>query len=212
MIATEISKKALVDLNLVEIILKDSSTSREKEKAFEAIYNKYEHHLYIHFGSFAKNNEDAKELVLEALVKARMNLHKFDASKSVFSTWLFNITERTFIDFNRKKKLDTSSISDMINVGEDTEDKKTIEFDLASLEMNPEQRMIRKERNKTLVEVIAEIKNEDYKCVLKMKFFEEKNYEEIARELDIPVGTVKVLIFRAKAELKKLANLNNISI
>ena len=110
-----------------------------------------------------------------------------------FSTWLFKIASNNCIDFIRKKKNHTLSIdSDFSN-----EDGDRMRVDLKSPNRNPEEEAIRAQKVKLMREIVTTLKPR-YKELIELRYFKELSYEEIATELDLPLGTVKAQLFRAR--------------
>jgi RNA polymerase sigma factor (sigma-70 family) len=194
----ELSKSAMTDLELVKAIQSDDKFV--SEKAFSKLFKKYHDSMLFHFKKYIKDEEVAKELILEAFTKVSTNLEKFDEETAVFSTWLFKLTQNLFIDRMRKKKEDVVHLADMANYDEESH---AIEFEIECPDGTPESRMLDKERNKKINEIINAMENKELAKVVKMRFFEGMSYEEISKKTDKPLGTVKAFIFRAKAVLKK---------
>jgi RNA polymerase sigma factor (sigma-70 family) len=194
----ELSKSAATDLELVKAIQSDDQFA--SERAFNKLFKKYHDSMLFHFKKYIKDEEVAKELILEAFTKVSTNLEKFDEETAVFSTWLFKLTQNLFIDRMRKKKEDVVHLADMANYDEESH---AIEFEIECPDGTPESRMLDKERNKKINEIINAMENKELAKVVKMRFFEGMSYEEISKKTDKPLGTVKAFIFRAKAVLKE---------
>ena len=203
----EISKSAAIDLELVEVIKgKDKKAS---EKAFNVLYKKYHDSMLFHFKGLIKDEEDAKELVLEAFMKMNTNLEKFNQETAVFSTWLFKLTQNLFIDRMRKKKEDIVPLSDLAFFDEED---YTIEYKIESKDGTPESALIAAERNRKMNDIINTMDNKELSGVIKMRFFEGMSYEEISKATGKPLGTVKAFLHRAKEILKEEFVKANISL
>ena len=203
----EISKSAAIDLELVEVIKgKDKKAS---EKAFNVLYKKYHDSMLFHFKGLIKDEEDAKELVLEAFMKMNTNLEKFNQETAVFSTWLFKLTQNLFIDRMRKKKEDIVPLSDLAFFDEED---YTIEYKIESKDGTPESALITAERNRKMNDIINTMDNKELSEVIKMRFFEGMSYEEISKATGKPLGTVKAFLHRAKDILKEEFVKANISL
>ena len=111
--------------------------------------------------------------------------------KYAFSTWLFKIASNNCIDFLRKKKGNTVSIDSK----DDNENEKTITLEAPTL--NPEQKYIKDQKAKIMRKEVSRLK-ERYRRLIELRYFEEFSYEEIAKELNLPIGTVKAQLFRAR--------------
>ena len=103
------------------------------------------------------------------------------------------------LDFLRKKKLDTFSLDKMII----DEEGKTTKIDLESKDFNPEQVLIRKQRVKILRRIVDKLKPK-YRDLVRLRYFKEYTYDEIAEELDLPLGTVKAQLHRSRDQLFKI--------
>ena len=192
-----ISKSAEEDLNLVELIKSDNKV--KSEMAFSALYKKYFDSLVFHYRNLAKNEEIARELVLKSFLKVSENIDKFDKEKSVFSTWLFCLTSRIFIDFLKKKKENLTYITDLATVDPEND---AIEYEIA-FTSTPESQIIVNERNKKMHEIIEKIKNREIIQILRLRYFEGLSYQEISLNTNRKLGTIKSFLFRAKQILKE---------
>ena len=144
------------------------------------------------------DEELAKDLTIEALGKAFKKLHMYTPDY-VFSTWLFTVARNNCIDYLRKHKLPTISIDKMMI----DEDGKRNTFDLKSNDPNPEKIMIKKQRIAILRHIVDQLKPK-YRDLVKLRYFKELSYEEIATTLDVPLGTVKAQLHRSRAQLFKI--------
>ncbi|MCB0592529.1 MAG: sigma-70 family RNA polymerase sigma factor, partial [Phaeodactylibacter sp.] len=116
-----------------------------------------------------------------------------------FSTWLFRIAINNGIDYIRKKRLNMFSIDEPI----DGESSSDYSGNLRSSSLDPEEIIIRNQRVQLMRDVLGRL-NGKYRLMIELRYFEELSYEEIATELDIPLGTVKAQLFRAKEMLGNL--------
>lgn len=162
------------------------------QKAYTILMEKYYNSVKHLMLKMVKNNEDAEDLVLEAFGKAFHKLHSYTPNYA-FSTWLFKIAINNCIDHIRKKRLKLLSIDDTIGPNNDSE----FSHNIISSVLNPEQRVIREQRLSLMRNVIGKL-NYKYRLMIELRFFEELSYDEIAKELEIPLGTVKAQLFRAK--------------
>jgi RNA polymerase sigma-70 factor (ECF subfamily) len=142
------------------------------------------------------NKEDVEDLTQEAFIKAFNSLEKFD-HQFAFSTWLYKIASNNCIDYLRKKKLHTISIDKEI----DSEDED-LRFEIPDNDYKPDRNILDTERKKILEDAIASLP-EKYKTVILLRHQDEMEYDEIAKKLNIPLGTVKAHIFRGRELLNK---------
>jgi RNA polymerase sigma-70 factor (ECF subfamily) len=187
----KLSDKALQDYELVQKALKGD------EKAFARLLSRYKDTIYFMLLKMLNNRSDAEDLTLEAFGKAFKNLHQYSPTYA-FSTWLFKIASNNCIDFLRKKKGIIISIETENEQLEINESAK-----LKSKELNPEERLIRKQKAILLRKVVRRLKPH-YQTLVELRYFNEMSYEEISKELNLPLGTVKAQLFRARQMLFKL--------
>jgi RNA polymerase sigma factor (sigma-70 family) len=187
----KLSEKALQDYDLVQKALKGD------EKAFARLLSRYKDTIYFMLLKMLNNRSDAEDLTLEAFGKAFKNLHQYSPTYA-FSTWLFKIASNNCIDFLRKKKGIIISIETENEQLEINESAK-----LKSKDLNPEERLIRKQKAILLRKVVRRLKPH-YQTLVELRYFNEMSYEEISKELNLPLGTVKAQLFRARQMLFKL--------
>lgn len=166
------------------------------QAAFRQLMEKYQKPLYFHVIKMVKDKEQIEDLIQESFVKAFDNLSSYNTNYA-FSTWLYRITTNHTIDYLRKKKLETMSISDPVK----TKDGE-MSIQLEDEQAETDRRIIRKQRSKIIHQAIEDLPDK-YRVVIKMRHLEELSYDEIATELDLPLGTVKAHIFRAREMLYK---------
>jgi len=145
-----------------------------------------------------RNVDDAEDLTIEAFAKAFKNLHRFKKDYT-FSTWLFRIATNNSIDFIRKKKLDTTSLESSYkdDSGED------VRIDLKDGNLNPQERAIKTQKIE-LIQMFVRQLPAKYQRLVRLRYFDELSYEEIATELDAPLGTIKAQLHRARELLSDI--------
>jgi RNA polymerase sigma-70 factor (ECF subfamily) len=178
-----------------DIILIDEAIAG-KQDAYQKLMTKYRQLIYNLIFRMIRNKEDVQDLTQEAFIKAFNSLDKFDKQFS-FSTWLFKIATNNCIDYLRKKKLNTFSIDKDIGTEDDD-----FQFEIPDTETIPDRNILDTERKKILEEAIESLPNK-YKSVILLRHRDEKDYEEIAKKLKLPLGTVKAHIFRGRELLNK---------
>ncbi len=187
----EASKNTKEDLELVK-------RARNKDpKAFEKLLKKYRKSVYYMLLKMVNNADDAEDLTQEAFAKAFNSLLKFD-SKYAFSTWLFRIATNNCIDFIRKKRVKTVSIDTQYS----NKDGDSFSFDIKDPDENPDDLMLRKQRKEYLAVAVAKLPPK-YQRLVQLRYFKEFSYEEVANELELPLGTVKAQLFRARELLSQ---------
>lgn len=184
------SESSLEDDKLV------ASAVKGDQAAFRKLVDKYQTPLYYHVVKMVKDREQVEDLIQEAFVKAFDNLKSYNTSYA-FSTWLYRITTNHTIDYLRKKKLQTMSINEPVK----TRDGE-MNVQLPDADAGADRSIIRKQRQKIIRDAIHDLP-EKYRQVIEMRHLEELSYQEISDALDLPLGTVKAHIFRAREMLYK---------
>ena len=166
------------------------------QKAFAEILALYRDQIYHFIFRMVKNRAECEDLTQETFIKAFNALASFNAEYA-FSTWLYKIAVNNCIDHFRKKRLRTFSLDTPIP-SKDGEIQREFPDD----NLGPESQLISHERSGRIQEAIDSLP-EKYREAIILRHSKDKSYEEIAQELDLPLGTVKVRIFRAREMLKK---------
>lgn len=166
--------------------------------AFEILVNEHQKKVYNLALKFSKNHEDALDLAQEALLKAYRNIQNFKGN-SLFSTWVYKITTNICIDHYRKtNNIQTVYIDEEVKNNDGDSYKK---INLPSLS-DPESECERKELRGFIISCLDKIPIE-LKSVIVLKDIQGFSYEEISQILDIPMGTVKSRINRARTLMRK---------
>ena len=166
------------------------------QPAYRALLKKYHNQVYNVLFRMVHQRDEVEDLTQEAFIKAFASLKNFNGEYA-FSTWLLRIAQNNCIDFIRKKKLQTFSIDKPLQ-SKDGE----ITFELPASTYEPDRVLIANQRANAIEEAINSLPPK-YRAVIVMRHSEEKDYQEIADELGVPIGTVKAHIFRAREMLNK---------
>ncbi|MBW4890736.1 sigma-70 family RNA polymerase sigma factor [Mucilaginibacter sp. HMF5004] len=169
------------------------------QKAYADLMHRYKDSIYFMALKMVNNKEDAMDLTVETFAKAFEKLDKYQP-EFAFSTWLFRVGTNNCIDFIRKKKLNTQSINGMVD---DDGDERPLQ--IKSDTLNPEEVSMKKEQTQTL-KVLIDSLPPRYRNLIVLRYFDELAYEEIAEQLDLPLGTVKAQLFRARYLLGNIVN------
>lgn len=188
-----LSPKALIDYELVV-----RARDFQDEKAYAELLDKYKESIFYMMLKMVKNQDDADDLTIEAFGKAFNRLHLYEP-EFAFSTWLYRIATNNCIDFIRKKRMITLSLDKSF---EDEEGNQST-FDVKESNLDPEERIIRKQKIRIMREIVDQLKPR-YKELIVLRYFRELSYEEIAETTELPLGTVKAQLFRARDMLYKL--------
>jgi RNA polymerase sigma factor (sigma-70 family) len=189
----ELSDKAKQDLILVE------QARGGNEKAFANLLNRYRDSIYYMLLKMVNNSSDAEDLTIEAFGKAFRNIDSYTPNFA-FSTWLFKIATNNCIDFIRRKQSSPSIIDHS-----QADDMDNITVNIQSDTPDPEEALIIRQRVANLREIVSQLKPR-YRSLIELRFFKEYSYEEISEELNLPIGTVKAQLFRAKTLLYNILN------
>lgn len=173
-----------------DYLLIQKALNEGDQNAYAELMNHYRDSLYFTMLKMTSDPHDADDLTIEAFGKAFKNLNQY-TSEYAFSTWLFKIATNNCIDFMRKKSkgnfaFSTSNIND---------DEMPIQVKTQS--PDPEEQFIIAQKKNLMREVVQRLKPH-YKNLIEMRYFKEYSYEEIASELDLPLGTVKAQLFRSR--------------
>jgi RNA polymerase sigma factor (sigma-70 family) len=187
------SANALNDFNLV------GRAKDGDQKAYAELMQRYKDSIYFMALKMVNNKDDAMDLTVETFGKAFENIEKYKPDYA-FSTWLFRIATNNCIDFIRKKRINMVSINSMVD---DEGDERPLE--IKSDTLNPEESSIKKQQSEQLKTIVEKLPQR-YRTLIVLRYFEEQSYEEIAQQLDLPLGTVKAQLFRARDLLQNVLN------
>lgn len=148
------------------------------------------------------SSDELEDLVQESLTKALLHLNSY-SEEYAFSTWLYRIATNHAIDYLRRKKLNAFSISAPPSMSTHKSEDESREFEISDASWVPDDVMLADERT-TLIEAAIEKLPENYKRIIRLRHNDDMEYEEIARVLNLPMGTVKVHLHRARAALAKM--------
>ncbi len=188
-----LSEKAKYDYALVQ-----RAVDKRDQAAFAELMGRYRDSIYFMLLKMVNNKDDADDLTIEAFGKAFNRLHQYTPNYA-FSTWLFKIASNNCIDFIRKKKKRLMSIDN--DFENDSGDK--IKIDIESDGLDPMQSVIRDQKFEHMREIVQKLKPR-YRQLIELRYFKEFSYEEISDELEIPLGTVKAQLFRAREFLQNM--------
>ncbi len=155
------------------------------QSAFSELAERYRQPVLSFIQNFTGNLQDAEDITQECFDKAFRNLKKFNPEYA-FSTWLYSIAQNTSVDHYRKKR--GQPITPLTHE--------------SSLIPSPEEKMINEQTIGELRRAIANL-DEIYREVATLRYIHEYAYEEIAKELNIPINTVKTRLNRARSFINK---------
>jgi len=181
---TNLSEKAQRDYLLVQ------KANNGDQKAYAELMDRYRDAIYYMLLKMVNNASDAEDLTIEAFGKAFKNIQQY-APNYAFSTWLFKIATNNCIDFIRKKK------ASHISLDHNDDEHEKASMDIQAPVMDPEETMINEQKIKLMRSIVDKLKPR-YRKLIELRYFKELSYEEIAEELELPIGTVKAQLFRAR--------------
>lgn len=154
---------------------------------FAFLFNRYHDRIKEFLVKLSGNEFDSNDLLQDTFLKAYLNLAKYN-KEYTFIQWLYTIARNTFIDHARRKAVkETLLIFD-----------SALLVDLVG--DNPEEIMIALDRQKSIEKKIESL-DKNSRTIIELRYFNGLSYEEIAERLNIPIGSVKNRLFRAKEKL-----------
>ena len=189
-----LSLKAQQDIELVE------KAKVGDQLAYGELLGRYRDAIYFMLLKMVNSPTDAEDLTIEAFGKAFKNIDQYTPNFA-FSTWLFKIATNNCIDFIRKKRASHVSLDQTVDGEESLAPSTLIQSDAP----DPESTMITQQKIRLMREVVSRLKPR-YRNLVELRYFKEYSYEEIAEEMDIPIGTVKAQLFRARELLLNILN------
>ena len=186
------SARALYDLTLIEAALTGQA------KAYEELVHRYRKPVYYTIFKMVRQADDADDLTSVTFAKAFRNLSRYRPDFA-FSTWLFRIATNASIDSLRRKRLKTLSLEAMTAASDGTE----VGWNMCSADPTPQQALIRQQRAQVARHVVDQLPAK-YARLVRLRYFDELSYEEVATELQLPLGTVKAQLFKARELMLEL--------
>ena len=193
--------KAKRDYELIRSAIDNNSRT-----AYASLMGNYRDSIYFMLLKMTNNKDDAEDLTIEAFGKAFKKLDQYTPNYA-FSTWLFKIASNNCIDFIRKKK------HHLISLDKEYQDEAGTEMAsrIPSTVLDPEEELIKSQKIKYMRALVEKLKPH-YRILIELRYFKEYSYEEIADELDLPLGTVKAKLFRARDLLFNILQASNTGI
>ena len=169
---------------------------------FEAIYKKYNRQVFRFVKNRIKDEVVAEELTSDVMMKVYKSLYKYDEKIAQLNTWILNIAKNCIIDFFRKKHLTVVSLEAVyVDWRNGEEEAKTDHLtEIGNKSSNPEELLIEKEVMSTMYKKYEAL-NESEKIISALHYFDGLSYDEVAEQLNMPLGTVKAKLSRARAKL-----------
>jgi RNA polymerase sigma-70 factor (ECF subfamily) len=171
-----------------------------RDAAHRELIKRYERPVFSLVFRMVRDRELAEDLTQDTFVKVLSHLDRYRTDFK-FSSWLFKIANNVAIDHLRRRQLDTISIDGSPHAM--TADAvEASRFDISDGSENALDEMEAKELGSAIEQAISALRPEYRSCIL-LRHVEGRSYEEIASTLDLPLGTVKTYIHRARHELRR---------
>jgi RNA polymerase sigma-70 factor, ECF subfamily len=171
------------------------------EKAYRELLDRYQRPVFSLVYRLVRDRELAEDLAQETFVKVFNHLDRYDP-KYKFSSWIFKIASNLSIDHLRRKQPETVSLDGSRNA-RTSDEIEASRISVASEDENPEELLLSKELGEQIEAAIGQLRPE-YRTAILLRHVEGRPYEEIAEIMEIPLGTVKTYIHRARTELREL--------
>jgi len=184
----KLTTKGVYDYKLVVAALQNGD-----QKAYAELLNRYRDGIFFTMLKMCNNKDDADDLTIEAFGRAFKKLEQYSPDFA-FSTWLFKIATNNAIDFIRKKKHSYAISLDQKTESSDYPDHSV---NVKANTPDPEEMYIKKQKTEEIRLLVDNLKPR-YKSMVEMFYFQELTHEEISVQLNMPLGTIKAQLFRAR--------------
>ncbi len=171
-----------------------------KDAAFRELIRRYERPVFSLIYRMVRDSTVSEDLAQDAFIKVLNHLDKY-RPEFKFSSWLFKIANNVAIDHLRRRQLDTISMDGSPHAMTASEVEAT-SFDIADTSENALDELAARELGGAIEQAIGKLRPEYRNCIM-LRHVEGRSYEEIAATLDLPLGTVKTYIHRARHQLRE---------
>jgi RNA polymerase sigma-70 factor (ECF subfamily) len=171
-----------------------------RERAFRELIRRYERPVFSLIFRMVRDRETAEDLAQDTFIKVLNHLDRYRPEFRL-SSWLFKIANNVAIDHLRKRQIETVSIDGSPHAATAAEVEAT-SFDVVARQETALEEMEARELGNAIERAIASLRPEYRSCIL-LRHVEGRSYEEIAATLDLPLGTVKTYIHRARHQLRE---------
>lgn len=179
------------DLKIIESCLLGNT------QIFSRLIDNYKNMVYNLAYRMSNNPHEAEDISQEAFLRAYQSLARFNPSYK-FSTWLYQITLNIIRDKFKRKEIDYVSLDTPIETGDSEYFPQPADFT-----NNPEQIITQKENIQAIQQAILSLPLK-YREVIVLRYLQDLSYIEVANILKLPTGTVKIRLYRAHEQLKKI--------
>jgi len=167
---------------------------------FARLLAEHQDKLYRVAYRMAGHHEDAQDLLQDALLEAYRSFKKFQRG-TYFDKWLYRIMTNTFIDRQRhRKRVGRVESLDAPQPGKD--DGELLGREIPDWEGEPSRKVLRETFDEPIQKALDALRPE-FRMVMILSDVEEFSYEEIAEMLDVPIGTVRSRLHRARDAMRQ---------
>jgi RNA polymerase sigma-70 factor (ECF subfamily) len=170
-----------------------------RDRAFRELVRRYERPVFSLIYRMVRDREASEDLAQDSFVKVLNHLDRY-RPEFKFSSWIFKIANNVAIDYLRKRQLDTVSMDGSPHALTAAEAEAS-SFDVVAQQESALDELEAREIGTAIERAIARLRPEYRSCIV-LRHIEGRSYEEIATTLDLPLGTVKTYIHRARNELR----------
>jgi len=171
-----------------------------REAAYRELIRRYERPVFSLVYRMVRDRELAEDLTQDTFIKVLNHIDRYRPEFKL-SSWLFKIANNVAIDHLRRRQVDTISMDGSPHAAT-TDAIEATSFDVVGEQESALDEMEARELGGAIEQAIARLRPEYRACIL-LRHVEGRSYEEIATTLDLPLGTVKTYIHRARHELRR---------
>ncbi len=173
-------------------------SQRGDRQAFDDLVRKHEKRAYQYAFRLTSNPEEAGDVVADAFVRVYSAINNFKG-QSAFTTWLYRILTNCFLDMRKKEKSRPTTSFETAFITDEGDMERQVEDSSPS----PHEQAERVERERAVEHAVSQMP-EYQRAMITMYHVENLSYEDIAEALDLPIGTVKSRLNRARLSLREL--------
>ena len=193
-----------------------TGTSNEKQNAYTELYKRFRDKIYITFFralNVLEKEETAKDLSQNTFLKVFNNIASYNPESSAFSTWIYTIAHNELIDYKRKQKFEIIHLEGVKVNSSAGEEKADLQVQIICKDKTPMEQMIVAQKAESIQNAIVKsLKNEQMRDMVMLRYFDEMSHEEISERLDVPIGTIKSTLARARDLMKNYIEKNHSSV
>lgn len=171
-----------------------------RELAFRELVRRYERPVFSLIFRMVRDREAAEDLAQDSFIKVLNHIDRY-SPEFKFSSWLFKIANNVAIDHLRRRRVETISMDGSPHASTASEIEATA-LELEADQENALEEIEARELGSAIERAIGGLRPEYRSCIM-LRHVEGRSYEEIAATLDLPLGTVKTYIHRARHELRR---------